>query len=1018
MKRNLTISVLVLFCFFFVNTLFAQNAPVKGKVTDANTGEPLIGVSVAIKGTTTGIQTDVNGAFTLQAPPDATLVFTYIGYTTLSLPVNNQNTLTVKLQPEAKALQEVVVVGYGTQRKRDVTGAVASVKGEELAKQPVQTATQALQGKVSGVQVISSGAPNSQPTVRIRGTGTLLAGADPLYVVDGVLTNDIRNINNNDIVNVDILKDASAAAIYGVRAANGVIIITTKQGKSGKTIISYDGTIGFHDASKVVQMANASQYQSYLADAAPGTTTPVFTPAYNGTTNWFGEILRKSLTQSNNVSISGGSDKNTFFFSAGYLTDNGIVINNNFNRINLRTSETFTLSDKVKVSTQISFTNSNTRNVNLGAAYNDAYRAAPIIPAMRNGLYGNTSLFGNVGNPLIDIGKNNDQSTENRLQGNIAIDYKPIKNLTLHSAINTDVNFNSQRVYNYKFAADSTTYITPGGNQRADFSQLIFTRNNNNRYIWDNTATYQQSFGKHSLTILGGFTTERYYQQYTYGSQKGVPANQDLWYLGTGDPTTDQVNNYDPNATPLFGDKFTRISVLGRINYSYAGKYLITANIRDDGSSKFAQANRYAVFPSFGAGWIITEEGFMKNQKVFDLLKLRAGYGKIGNDNIASNLYIVTAKSNIPYFFGSPGSTGVPTTTALGAAISELKNANLKWETTEEYDAALEFGLLNSRLTGEVSYYSKKTKNSLINVQIPAIFGDPNNQYVTNAATISNKGIEAGLNWRDDITKKLRYNVGVNATFNTNRILSLNGGQALPDGGVGQQGFTTLSNNGVAAGSFYVLKAIGIFQTAADATNSPAAADGNRVGSIKYADISGPNGVPDGKIDAYDRVYAGSYQPKVYFGINGGISYSDFDMSFGFSGSLGGKIYNGKKAFRYQATDNIEASYANARYTPSKPSQTDPQVIQSNTPASTYFIESGSYIRLNNLTLGYTLPKNLLGHTIKSLRVYASSQNLFTITGYSGFTPELPGTSPTNAGIETNAYPTPRTVVFGVNLGL
>ncbi|RYD93927.1 MAG: SusC/RagA family TonB-linked outer membrane protein, partial [Sphingobacteriales bacterium] len=752
MKRLITISLHGVLCLLLINRAHAQDVTIKGTVTDATTGETLIGVSVAVKSTQTGAQTGPDGTFTISAPSTGQLAFSYIGYTTQTVAINGRTTIDIKLAVQANELQQVVVVGYGTQRKRDITGAVANVKGEELARQPVQTATQALQGKVAGVQVTSSGAPNSSPSVRIRGTGTLLGGAEPLYVVDGVLTNDIRNINNNDIENVDVLKSASASAIYGVRAANGVIIITTKQGKRGDLRVTYDGTVGFREAANLIKMASSEQYVAYLKDASP--TTQI--PDYNGTTDWYGTILRRALTQNNNVSVSGGTEKATYFFSAGYLTDEGIVIDNKYKRISIRTNDVFTLSDKVKLTTQVAFTHGTTRNVNLGSAYNDAYRAAPIIPSIVNGLYGNTALFGNVGNPLLDIGKNNDQVNESRLQGNIAIDYKPVKTLTLRSAINTDVNFNNQRIYNYKYAADENTYIVPGGNQRGDFSQLIMTNTNNNRYIWDNTATFQQTFGKHSLTVLGGFTMERYYNRYTYGSQRGAPENQDLWYLGTGDPTTSLASN--PDLTIIPGDKFTRLSVLGRINYAYAGKYLFTANIRNDASSKFSKDNRSALFPSFGLGWVLTEEDFMKDQKLFSSLKLRGGYGKIGNDNIASSQYIVTALQNIPYFFGNAGSTGNPNNVALGAAINELKNANLKWETTEEYDAAIEFSMLNSKLSGELSYYNKKTKNALININIPEIFGDPNNQYVTNAATISNKGIEAALNWRDEVNPDFRYN--------------------------------------------------------------------------------------------------------------------------------------------------------------------------------------------------------------------------------------------------------------------
>ena len=391
----------VLICILFINASFAQQN-IKGTVTDAATGETLIGVSVLVKGTTTGTQTDINGMFSITAPANSTLTFTYIGYATQEVAVTNQTTINIKLAAQAKQLAQVVVIGYGTQRRRDVTGAVANVSGEDLARQPVQTPTQALQGKAAGVQVISSCQPNSQPLVRIRGTGSVLAGAEPLYVVDGVLTDDIRNINNADIISVDVLKDASAA-IYGVRGANGVIIITTRKGKNGPAIVRYDANAGFSQIANQVKMANRQQYVSYLNDADPTKVASVNLPALTtpGTTDWYAAVLRPAFQMSHNISVSGGSDKADYFVSANYLTNNGIIKTNNFQRFTLRENSDINISDKIKLSSQLSLTRGADRAVPLGDTYNNIYRAAPIIPAENaDGLYGNTSAWGNVGNPL------------------------------------------------------------------------------------------------------------------------------------------------------------------------------------------------------------------------------------------------------------------------------------------------------------------------------------------------------------------------------------------------------------------------------------------------------------------------------------------------------------------------------------------------------------------------------------------------------------------------------------------
>ena len=399
---------------------------VTGKITSPS-GEALAGVSVSVKGRSGGTATDKNGNFTITVPDNATLVFSSVGFETQEIAVSGQTSLNISLTAASTALEQVVVVGYGTQRRRDLTGAVASIRGDELAKQPVQTATQALQGKTAGVQIISSGAPNSQPTVRIRGTGTMLAGADPLYVVDGVLTTDIRNINNTDILSVEVLKDASAAAIYGMRAGNGVIIITTKQGRTGKPLVTYSGNAGIRQVGHKVKMADAAQYLDYLKDAAPTTNFP----SNSGTTDWFGAILRTALQQSHNVAVSGGSESVKYYFSAGYFGDEGIVENNNFERFTLRSNNIYTLSPNLKINTQFSYAQGNTRDVNLGAIYNNAYRANPLIPSKVGSKYGNTSAFGNVGNPLVGLDKTNNTLVQNRLQGNVSIDYSPFTFLKL-----------------------------------------------------------------------------------------------------------------------------------------------------------------------------------------------------------------------------------------------------------------------------------------------------------------------------------------------------------------------------------------------------------------------------------------------------------------------------------------------------------------------------------------------------------------------------------------------------------
>lgn len=967
---------------------------VTGRVID-ETGGGLPGVNVVVKGTTNGSATDPEGRYTITAPDNATLVFSFVGYNPQEVVIGGRTTIDINLAPNTQALGEVVVTGYGTQAKRDLTGAIARVEGSEIVNQPVQTATQALQGKIAGVQITTNGAPNSQPVVRIRGTGTLLAGANPLYVVDGVQTTDIRNLSNADIETIDVLKDASAAAIYGVRGANGVIIITTKKGKLGKPVLSYSATGGFKQAARLVDMASAEQYTNYLGDISPDTDIP----AFSGTTRWYDEILRRSTFQNHNLAVSGASDNVRYYFSGNFLQDDGIVINNKFQRLTVRSNTAFDLSDKVTISSQASFSHANTRDVNIGAAYGNAYRAAPIIPAKVDGRYGNTSAFGNVGNPLIDIEQNDNLSKENRLQGNVGIDVKPVTWLTLRSAINVDLNYNNRRVYDFQYRNDETTFLTAGGNQRSDRSSLNVTQNNNSRYLWENTATFQQRFNdQHSLTVLVGNVVEEGLDNQFAAGRRDVPVDRNQWYIGAGDPNS-SVNNSTAS-------KDRRISYLGRINYAFLDRYLFTTNLRHDATSRFNRDERNGLFPSVGLGWVVSDEAFLKDNSLLNFLKLRASFGQLGNDQIPANTYIVTANTNIPYVFN-----GQP---ALGATITEIKDQNVRWETTTEYDFAVEFGLLDNRLTGEVTYYDKTTSDALIPINIPGILGDPDNQFITNAADITNKGIEAGLNWRNSIgeSQDWSYNIGVNATFNQNRIANLNGGQALFAGANN----VTRSDNGVAAGSFYLLDAIGVYQTADEIASGPRSTFNPQVGDLKYADTNG-----DGVLDLQDRSYFGSYQPPIYFGINGGLNFRNVDFSFVFSGNLNNKVYNAKKQQRNSTNDNVEASFANDRWTAANPSNSDPRSLMSSMPNSTYFLESGSFIRLTNVVLGYTVPgASLERFRMTAFRVFASAQNVFTITDYTGFSPELAG-GPLDSGIDsftstTSSYPISRTITLGLNI--
>ena len=997
-KFLLFLTVSTILMLLLSSSSYAQNEKkISGKVTDTK-GESIPGASVKIKNTTTGVATDIDGKFSLNVPNNATLVVTSVGYDNQEVILNSRSEVIIILKTNTKELQEVVVVGYGTQRKVDITGSTASVKGEELVKQPVLTATQAIQGKVAGVQIINSGQPGSSPIIRIRGTSTALAGTATLFVVDGVLTDDITNINTADIVNLDVLKDASSTAIYGSRGANGVIIITTKRGAIGDLKVNYTMNAGMRSAANLVKMANADEYANYVSAASGNIITSGAI-----STDWYGQILRNSWQQNHNLSLSGGSEKSTYFLSAGYLTDEGIVIGNKYNRYTVRANNDFKLTNKIKVGIISSYTTSTNQNVNLGGAYNDSYRAAPIIQSLVNGKYGNTSVYQNVGNPILDIQNGDDKTLDNRLIGTFYVEYKPVEWLTFRSGMGADWVNQNQRVYGKQFNNDTTTFITPGGNQRNPNSTLSNYSSKIFHWTWDNTVTFSKTFDKHSLTILAGTTAEQYTTSYLRAFRKDVPADPNLWYIGTGNANTSTNDGG--------GDKWARNSYIGRVNYNFNDKYLLTATIRADGSSRFPLGNRWGYFPSFGAGWIISNENFMQSQSVFETLKLRASWGRVGNDRIPSDAYTVTVTPNLAYPYS--GGTATP-----GSAITEIKDPNLKWETTTETDFGIEFSALKGKLTGELGYYNKIARDLLINVKIPAVTGDADGQVLTNAASIQNIGFEGTLKWRGKINEAISYYIGGNITMNNNQVIGLNGGQPILDGGIGaNQQYTTKTDNGQPVGSFYVLQVLGVFQNdgeiaAYKSANGQVIQPSANVGDFRYQDTNG-----DGKIDDNDRVFVGSYQPKAYYGINMGISYKGLDVSLDAIGNTGNQVYNGKKAFRQGIQDNVESALAYTRWTPSNGSQTEPAANGGNLPASTYFVESGSFIRLNNVTVGYTLPKVLVQKLkINNIRIFVTAQNAFTYKKYTGFTPELPG-NPTSSGIELNAYPTTKTFAVGLNVG-
>ncbi len=982
----------------FIPLIYGQTLKVSGSVTDASNKESIIGATIQVKSTLLGTVTDIDGKFNLSVPPQSVITISYFGLATQEISINSDTILNIEMSVENIMLEQVVVVGYGSQRKADITGATVSVRGEELARQPVLTATQALQGKVTGIQIISSGKPGSSPNVRIRGTGTALAGTSALFVVDGILTDDISNINTADITSLDVLKDASSTAIYGARGANGVVIITTKRGTSGVTKINYNNNLGFRSASNLIQMANANEYANY-ASAATGTAVNASTVS----TDWFGEILRQAWTQNHNLSISGGTDRISHFLSFGYLEDEGIVINNKFNRITARMNTDYKINSKLNVGITASYVSSGNRDVNLGGAYNNAYRAAPIIPSLVDGKYGNTSVYQNVGNPILDLSNTNNRIINRRLQTSGYLELKPIAGLTLRSSIGLEDANLAERRYNYQFTNDLSTFITSGGNQRNPNSSLNIKNENSLRWVWDNIISYQTTIDKNKFTLMAGTTAEAYSLSWATANRQNVPADKDLWYINTGNANT-STNSGE-------GDKWARNSYLSRFNYNYDDKYLLTATMRADGSSRIAPDNRWGYFPSLGFGWLISNEGFMKNNSIFETLKFRTSWGKVGNDRVPSDAFTTTVKPNLAYPFG--GGIATP-----GSAITQIKDPNLKWETTEEFDLGLDFSLLRGKLYGELGFYNKKSRDLLINVKVPSVTGDEDGVVLTNAASIKNTGLEFALNWRNRITSSLDYKIGGNITLNKNTVIGLNGGQPILDGGVGgAQIYTTKTDNNYPVGSFYVLQVKGVFQNQLEIESNKSSGGSIIQPNAAPGDFIYQDSNDDGKIDDKDRVFMGSYQPKAYFGINAEVNYKALNLSFDIYGNVGNVVYNGKKALRLSGFDNIEADLAYHRWSTGSGIQNEPAANSGYLPASSYYVESGDFIRLNNVTLSYALAPSLLKSIhIASTRVFVTAQNIFTLKKYTGFTAELSDDSPTRSGIETNAYPTTKTIAAGINI--
>jgi len=983
-----------------------QQNEISGIVVDKN-GTPLPGASVLEKGTNNGTVTDFNGNFSLTVSNEnPILAVSYIGFTPIEIAADGQSTINVILQEDTTGLDEIVVTGYGSSAKKDVTGAISSVKGEVFKNQPVSGLDKALQGRIAGLQVVrNGGAPGSSPKLRIRGTGTV-NNSDPLYVVDGVPTSSIDGINPNNIESVEVLKDASASAIYGTRAANGVVIVTTRKGKSGKMQVNFEMYTGFSNLMKKLDVLDAStlaeiKRERYTNDGIPA--DPIWNdPQYQTQrTNWQDELFETGITNNFDLSISGGSEKSTYLLAMGYYDEKGIVNKANADRLNLRVNSSHKITNWLKVghnmglSTRTS-TGFNTTSAQSGLIFS-AIRFHPGLPVQYpNGEWGSSQIsgqFGDINNPLyeVDIADNDNRYT--RLLTNLTPEVSITKDLKLKANFAIDVSINNSRSFNPQIL-----------DQIRQRSQNSASRSYNEDYsfLMEYFLDYNKSFGDHKVGFVGGYTQ----QTFDFQGYNAVANN-----LPDEDPSQRFLSNGTAAITTEYRNNDGLRSVFGRANYAFKNKYLLTATVRSDESSKFAEGNRKGVFPAFSLGWRVSDEDFF-NVSFINALKLTGGWGELGNQNIDRNQFLARIARNSRYSFGSNGSNAV-----VGANQISFSNPNVTWETVRMTNVGADASFLDYRLTSTLNYFIKDTDDMLLSP--PAIGTQGRNPSpFLNVGEVRNKGFEIELNWQDQ-KGELSYSIGANAAFISNEVISLVEGSFLASrlyGRPAQELSRTYVGSPIA--TFYGWKADGLFQTQAE-VDSHAIQSGAVPGDVRFVDINNDN-----VIDDKDRGIIGSPHPKMTYGINSNFSYKGFDLTMFFMGVTGVDILN---ADRMQGLD---ASYPfnlyseiTSRWTGQGTSNTIPRVstliTNLNHRTSDMFIESGDFLRLKNLTIGYTLPTAVVENmSLSLLRLYLSGQNVFTITDYSGLDPEL---GLTQGNLQQNVdfaqFPQPRTFLLGVNIG-
>ena len=1057
MRAKLTAIILTL---MLPALAFAQTT-IKGTVTSATDGYGIPGASVLVEGTTDGAATDIDGNFTINtSKKSGTIRVSFIGTKTEYRKFNGPAIINVVLEDDTQVMDEVVVIGYGVMKKSDLTGSVSVVNTDQMKKVPATTIDQALQGRAAGVTVsMNSGQPGEGATVRIRGIGTV-NDANPIYVVDGVITDNIAFLSPNDIASMEVLKDASSTAIYGSRGANGVVLVTTKSGtgEKGHSEITYDGYFGWQSAVKMLDVMGSKDFldtklsmtgvarsaRNYYINNGMNayinrylTSNSEYFPAVKGwdannpdagldysaiNTDWQDEVFRSgALMQNHHVSINGSTDKSNYSLSGSYYDQEGTIIGSDYKRYTIRVNSDFKVNSWLKVGENATYMYSQGRTVMNNSAspgaslISAALAMAPWDPTHYpdgsytrqgkdlSGQISAASNFKNVRNPFSQVEHSHPRNVHERFVTNLFAEITPFKGLTFRSDVSADMTWDRTRSYQDNYEHSSYDFAS---GYRDGVSAGMYRYSS---VIWNNILTYANQIDQHNFSIMVGQTGEEYNMYGLSGSGNYVTngSNENNWYL-------DQTQQ----DTRLVGDQVTRsrrFSWLGRAFYSYKDRYLATFNFRADGTNKFPE-KKWGYFPSMALGWRVTEEDFMKSIDALDNLKLRFGWGRIGNDKIVNDAFNQTIQTAAPTFVSYV--LGTQQQLTGGATVITWKNRGGVWELTETWNLGVDFSLWKGKLNGSVEGFIRDTKDMLLTVKGPAWTGNIYDAQA-NVGKVRNKGIEIQLGHQNRIGKDFSYSIDGNISFIKNELTALNGGDIVRDGdGI------RLSNQGLPLYTFWGYKYQGIYKTdeeAAEAMWGYGDAQPYHAGDAKFADISGPDGTPDGKIDEYDKTDIGNPFPKVTFGLNLSANYKDFDLTLFFAGQTGNKIYNQLRTrLEGTGTECALASYMGNVW--HNVYDEEGNIIgQEGTIANPYnsinsaisdrFVENGSFIRLKNIQLGYSLPKKVCSQLhIQRLRVYASCSNLFTITKYKGYDPEI------SSGVDYGNYPQARTFLVGAQL--